>query len=170
MFSDTRLKKHSLPLVVKSAVCAGSSHPPTAKPALQANRQALCCMQMSTRGHNAARSSAVLEKDRTSDQFSVLVTCFNNVDCEKYKRELKKNYFSGPGQLCRVGSQPVCIRTSCANPCKTDHGQDCPQHPLYVNFKSLILFLVSMERLAGFERRRLEQLLTIPEGIALVSV
>lgn len=37
------------------------------------------------------------------------------------------NVFADPGQLCRVGSQPVCIRTSCANPCKTDHGQDCHQ-------------------------------------------
>lgn len=41
------------PVAVKSAVCAGSSHLPTAKPALQADRKATCCTQMSTRGQSA---------------------------------------------------------------------------------------------------------------------
>lgn len=41
------------PVAVKSAVCAGSSHLPTAKPALQADRKATCCTQTSTRGQSA---------------------------------------------------------------------------------------------------------------------
>ena len=40
-------------MAVKSAVCAGSSHLPTAKPALQADRKATCCAQTSTRGQSA---------------------------------------------------------------------------------------------------------------------
>lgn len=43
-----------LPLAVKSAVCAGSFHLSTAKPALKADRRVIFCTQVSTRGQSAA--------------------------------------------------------------------------------------------------------------------
>jgi len=59
----------SLPLVVKSAVCAGSFHPPTAKPALQVNRMAMCCTQTSTRGRNSVTGTPEW-KETTGVEFS----------------------------------------------------------------------------------------------------
>lgn len=90
-------------------------------------------------------------------------------------RGLQVKVLSDPGQLCRVGSRPVCVRSSCANPCKADHGEINRQIKKQSKvIKVLVNFFFfspqHVERLAGVERRRLGQLPAIKEGIALVSV
>lgn len=110
------------PLAVKSAVCAGSSHPPTAKPALQADRRAVCFTQTSTRGQTAA--IRVWKLDYLHHSTCILAGA-RRFRCYRYNqmRGLQVKVLSDPGQLCRVGSRPVCVRSSCANPCKADHGE-----------------------------------------------
>lgn len=94
------------PLAVKSAVCAGSRHPPTAKPALQAD-------------------GVVVPSSPTGGR---LTTGSHLVPAVMQMLQMFLGLLSGPGQLCRVGSRPVCVSSSCANPCKADRGRSCRHH------------------------------------------
>lgn len=158
-----------LPLAVKSAVCAGSFHPSTAKPALKADRGLICTRRHPQEGK--LQPSVCQQADDGGTSLSALARQLKFISsrcCRCCVCMSRKIYcFSGPGQLCRVGSQPVSVRSSCANPCKADHVQNA-HLPQRHDRRSAAPFL--SKRLAGVERRRLGQLPAITEGIALVSV